>query len=164
MNDLSKLTASAGVVIAASPETLYDMLTDITRMGEWSPVCTASWWDEGAGPTVDSWFTAKNAVPDREFENRSQVVVADRPDEFAWIVGGIDEGHARWGYTFTPVEGGTRVDESWAMVRLTDRTREMTDERAAGLVARGRAGIETTLANLKRVAEASVAPVPMSGS
>ena len=143
MNDLSKLRASASVVIAATPETLYDMLTDISRMGEWSP--------------------AKNVLPDREFENRSQVVVADRPEEFAWIVGGIDEGHARWGYTFTAVDGGTRVDESWTVVRLTDRLKEMTEERAEGLVERGRAGIEETLANLKRVAEASLAVATPEG-
>ena len=23
------------------------MVSDVTRMGEWSPVCKACWWDEG---------------------------------------------------------------------------------------------------------------------
>ena len=155
MNDLSKLTASGSVVVAASSDVLYDMLSDVTRMGEWSPVCKACWWDEGDTPKVDAWFTAKNVSPDHEFENRSQIVIADRPDEFAWIVGGIDEGHARWGYTFTPVDGGTKVTESWMIVRLTERLKEMDDDRTAKLVARAAEGIKTTLENFKRVAESS---------
>jgi hypothetical protein len=25
------------------------MVADVTRVGEWSPMCTACWWDEGDG-------------------------------------------------------------------------------------------------------------------
>jgi hypothetical protein len=32
-----------------APESLYDMVCDVTRMGEWSPVCLACWWDDGQG-------------------------------------------------------------------------------------------------------------------
>ena len=36
------------VLVAASPDAVYDLVSDITRTGEWSPVCTSCWWDDEA--------------------------------------------------------------------------------------------------------------------
>jgi len=107
---MSSLSYSESIVVARSPEDLYDMVSDVTRMGEWSPVCKACWWDKGDGPRVGAWFTGRNELPDRTWETRSQVVAAEPGREFAWLVGGA---WARWGYTFTPVAGGTELTESW---------------------------------------------------
>src|SRR5580693_2874746 len=85
-------------------------VSDVTRMGEWSPVCTARWWDDGLGPQPGAWFTGRNELPERTWETRSQVVAADRGREFAFVVGGS---WVRWGYTFTPVNGGRQVTERW---------------------------------------------------
>ncbi len=79
------------------------MLADVTRMGEWSPVCTACWWDEGDGPHVGAKFTGRNERPERTWETRSEVVTADRGGEFAWVVG--EPLPARWGYSFVAVDG-----------------------------------------------------------
>lgn len=54
------LTHADSIVIARSPADLYDMVSDVTRMGEWSPVCKACWWDDGPGPwagtvVTESW-------------------------------------------------------------------------------------------------------------
>jgi hypothetical protein len=89
---------------------LYDMISDVSRMGEWSPVCTACWWDDGDGPRPGAWFTGRNELPQRIWETRSQVVAADRGREFAFVVGGS---WVRWGYTFAPADGGTQLTESW---------------------------------------------------
>ena len=35
------------IEIAATPETVYDLVSDITRMGEWSPECDALHVDQG---------------------------------------------------------------------------------------------------------------------
>jgi polyketide cyclase/dehydrase/lipid transport protein len=51
------LTYADSIVIARSPADLYDMVSDVTRMGEWSPVCKACWWDDGLGPSAGAWFT-----------------------------------------------------------------------------------------------------------
>jgi uncharacterized protein YndB with AHSA1/START domain len=153
MIELSELRASGRVVISAAPETVYDMISDITRMGEWSPACKGGSWDEGAGPCVGSWFTAQNVLGEREYENRCEVIVAERAKEFAWIVGGAEQGASRWGYRFTPTEGGTEVEESSAVVRFTERLRELPDERLLAIVERNRAGIAATLDNLKNAAQ-----------
>ena len=63
---------SDSIVIARSPEDVYDMVSDVTRMGEWSPVCKACWWDEGGSPRVGAWFTGRNELPDRTWETRPE--------------------------------------------------------------------------------------------
>ena len=98
------LTHADSIVIARSPADLYDMVADVTRMGEWSPVCKACWWDDGAGPSSGAWFTGRNDAPGRDpWETRSQVVAAVPGEEFAFVVGGT---WTRWGYTFTPAADG----------------------------------------------------------
>jgi len=86
---MTTLKHSDAIVIARAPEDLYDLVSDITRMGAWSPVCKACWWDEGAGPEVGAWFTGRNELPERTWETRSEVVAADRGREFAFIVNGV---------------------------------------------------------------------------
>jgi hypothetical protein len=146
---------SDSIVVARAAEDLYDMVSDVTRMGEWSPVCKECWWEEGGAPVVGAWFIGRNEVPDRTWKTRSEVVVADRGREFAFIVGGS---YARWGYTFTPIEGGTRITESWEFLpdaatlfeeRFGAEAQAQTDDRAES----ARTGIAATLAAIKRSAE-----------
>ena len=60
---MSNLKHSESIVIARSLEVLYDMVSDVTRMGQWSPACRSCWWDEGALPEVGAWFTGRNELP-----------------------------------------------------------------------------------------------------
>jgi hypothetical protein len=154
---MSSLSYSESVVVARSPEDLYDMVSDVTRMGEWSPVCTTCWWDDGQGPRPGAWFTGRNELPDRTWETRSQVVAADRGREFAFVVGGS---WARWGYTFTAVTGGTQVTESWeflpdGVARFHDRFGSDAPAQIADRTLAARNGIPATLEALKRSAESS---------
>ena len=41
-------TGSATVTIAPSPEAVFDLVTDLQRMGEWSPESRAVRWLDGA--------------------------------------------------------------------------------------------------------------------
>lgn len=151
---MDSLTHSDSIVIACSPDDLYAMVSDVTRMGEWSPVCTGCWWD-GAERGVGAWFTGRNELPERVWETRSQVVAAEPGREFAFTVGGD---RVRWGYTFEPVEGGTLLTESWEFLSAG---RKAFDERygadAPAEVARrvelAHTGIPATLASIKQAAE-----------
>src|ERR1700729_3676152 len=107
---MSNLRYAESIFVARSPETLYDMISDVSRMGQWSPVCAACWWDDGDGPRPGAWFTGRNELPERTWETRSRVVAADRGHEFAFEVG---DSWTRWGYVFTAVEEGSVLTESW---------------------------------------------------
>lgn len=154
---MNELTFSDSIVIARARTDLYDMIADVTRMGEWSPVCRACWWDENEGPEVGAWFTGRNETPERTWETRSQVVAAERGVEFAFVVGGT---WIRWGYQFADVEGGTLVTETWdflpdGLARFAER---FGDDAAAQIEDRRRAaheGIPVTLAAIKRTAESA---------
>jgi hypothetical protein len=152
---MDTLAHSGSIVVRSSPEALYDLVSDVTRTGEWSPVCTACWWDEGQSAQVGAWFTGHNEVPGRTWETRSQVAVADRGREFAFLVGGS---LVRWGFTFEPVEDGTRVTESWEFLpagrqlfaeRFGDDAQRQVEDRTRA----AHEGIPATLAAIKRIAE-----------
>lgn len=149
------LAFAASVFVARPPEVLYAMVSDITRMGQWSPVCRACFWESDARG-VGAWFVGRNERPERTWETRS-LVVADEPGrEFAWAVYGD---RARWGYAFRPVEGGTEVTESWQFLpggKVSFRERYGDDARreVAARVSAARTGIPATLAAIKRAAEA----------
>ncbi|WP_324644449.1 SRPBCC family protein [Pseudarthrobacter sp. LT1] len=146
------------VTVQASADALYDLVSDITRTGEWSPVCTSCWWDDKASAgQPGAWFTGHNEIPGRTWETRSLVVAAERGREFAWVVGGR---FVRWGFTLTPADNGTRLTESWeflpegiamfeekygdnASVQIAERTQQALD------------GIPKTLAAIKRIAESA---------
>ena len=153
---MDSLTHSASVVVQASPEELYDLVSDVTRTGEWSPVCRECRWDEGATGSVGDWFTGHNDNGLRQWETRSQVVAAERGREFAWMVG---EGWIRWGYSLAPAAGGTELTESWEFLpaglqrfhdRYGDDAQREIDERTQA----AHEGIPVTLEAIKRIAEA----------
>ena len=153
---MSSLQYSESIVVTRSPEALYDMVSDVTRMGEWSPICTACWWDDGDGPRVGAWFTGRNELPERTWETRSQVVAADRGREFAFEV---NSGWVRWGYTFTAVDSGTQVTESWeflptGIAGFHDRYGNGAEAQIANRTEAAHRGIPVTLAAIKKAAEA----------
>ncbi|MGY1795765.1 SRPBCC family protein [Geodermatophilus sp. SYSU D00525] len=152
----TSLTHSDSIVVAASPEEVYDLVSDVTRTGEWSPICAACWWDEGATGQVGEWFTGRNVTPERTWETRSQVVAADRGREFAWLVSGR---LVRWGYLLEPVDGGTRLTETWEFLPaglefFAERYGEDAPRQVEQRTRAAHEGIPATLAAIKRIAEA----------
>jgi hypothetical protein len=154
MVDRDELRTSSRVVIDAPADKLYEMVSDISRMGEWSPACVGGAWDEGASPTPGGWFTGRNSRNGQEYETRCEVTVAEPGRDFTFVVGGGESGWARWGYRFTPTgEGSTDVEEHWEMVGQHPAMKDFSDEQFIALRDANKANIEATLAKLKLVAE-----------
>jgi len=148
------------ITIARPPDVVYAMVSDVTRMGEWSPVCKACWWDDGDSARVGAWFTGRNEQPDRTWETRSEVVAAEPGREFTFLVGGAESPFVRWSYTFAPVDEGTELTESWeVMPALVARFADAFDDGGVATLAErtatAHAGIPATLAAIKEAAERS---------
>ncbi|WNG90422.1 SRPBCC family protein [Mycobacterium sp. ITM-2016-00317] len=148
---------SESIHVAAPPDQVYALVSDVTRMGEWSPICKACWWDEGAGPWAGAWFTGRNETPQRTWETRSQVVLAEPGRKFAWEV---NDGWVHWGYEMAEENGGTRLTESWELLPkgvagFHDRYGDSADTEIAERVEAARTGIPATLAAIKETAEAA---------
>ena len=106
---------TVSIDIAATPEVVYDLVSDITRMGEWSPECYRCSWTKGAtGPSVGARFKARNKGKRGPFWFNSPVVrVADRSREFAFNRSGPAIGSYTWRYTMEPTPSGTTLHESF---------------------------------------------------
>jgi hypothetical protein len=160
MNQSSTRQYQESVSVQASAETVYDLVSDITRTGEWSPVCKACWWDdEDSAGQPGAWFTGRNELPHRTWETRSQVVSAERGREFAWLVGGK---FVRWGFSLTPADGGTVLTESWeflpeGIAMFKEKFGDAADVQIAERTEQALDGIPKTLAAIKRIAESVTA-------
>ncbi len=143
-------------VVGAAPQRMYDLVSDMPRMGEWSPECQRVEWEGGAaGPVEGATFVGHNQGGPRglmKWSRRGRVLVAEPGREFAFVT--EEGGHEStvWRYRFEVVEGGTRVTESYEVKRIPAwaRVLDIPTNRAREL----REAMEHTLARLKAVAEA----------
>jgi hypothetical protein len=173
--ELDDKYAAERLVIDAPPEVLYDVVADLTRMGELSPVCTGGVYDDDAVRGAGAWFTGTNRTPQLRWETRCHVIVAERPNELVWeMCGGRalppedepqpDEPHvaeapvSRWRYTFRAVDGGTEVEESWRLLRVRDHMRDLDAAGEARMVEEMRQQMRDTLGRLAVVAHTERTP------
>jgi uncharacterized protein YndB with AHSA1/START domain len=151
---------AVSIDIAAPPERVYALVSDITRMGEWSPECVRCTWTKGAtAPVVGARFKASNkGGRGPAWANTPTVTVAEPGREFAFNRSGPGIGSYTWRYVMEPTASGTRLTESFhaekvlgpVMTWLTEKWTGSTD-RDADL----RRGMTTTLTRLKAAAEGS---------
>lgn len=147
------------IVVAATPERVYDLVADVTRTPELSPeVVSARWLDGATGLAVGARFEAVNTSrAGRRWRNRPVVTAADRGREFAFVRTEAFAGSLTWRYRFEPVDGGTRVIESYSVDRPVSRLGWFAIERVFRAGDRReelRAGMRTTLERLRALAEA----------
>jgi uncharacterized protein YndB with AHSA1/START domain len=151
-------SGQAAVEIAAPPASVYDLIADITRMGEWSPECyRCEWVGEVHEPTVGARFQGHNRMGPIRWTTTCEIVSAQRGREFAFTVM-LDEGKresTRWRYSLKDTKSGTELTESFEFVwcPLTQRVGELFLPRGRVL----RQGLNETLERIKAVAESTVA-------
>lgn len=150
---------SRDATIEATPERIYALVADLPRMGEWSPECQRVEWIEGSSQPIEgARFIGHNRGGPKGFmkwSRRGRVLVAKAGSEFAFVTEEGGRESTEWRYLFEPVDGGTRVTESYkvhwipAWARIVDvptnRHRELGNAMAH------------TLEQLKKTAESAVA-------
>ncbi len=104
--------------IAATPEALYAIVSDVTRTPELSPEILRAEWTTGGRAVVGARFRATNKVScGPSWTNEPEVLVADPGREFTFIRREKTAGHVVWRYQFEPVDGGTEVTESYEVTK-----------------------------------------------
>ena len=143
--------------IAADPKVVYDLVSDLARMGEWSPENQGGKWKNGAtGPAVGAKFKGKNKIGWRQWSTDVVVTEASAPESFAFKVSAMGMPVATWAYRITPTTSGCTVTETF-----TDARSGML-AKVGGVITgvkdrctHNTSCMETTLANLKKAAEAT---------
>ncbi|HEX3705043.1 MAG TPA: SRPBCC family protein [Mycobacteriales bacterium] len=147
---------SVSLDITADAGALYALVSDLPRIGEWSPECERVDWDgDVTTPVEGSEFVGYNAVgPGRRirYKRHGTVLKAEAGKAFSYITDEGGKPSTAWHYTFESIGGGrTRVTETYevrwipAWARILDvplnRHKELLE------------GMRTTLEALKNTAE-----------
>jgi uncharacterized protein YndB with AHSA1/START domain len=169
--EVTGLMAAVEEEVAARPELVWDLVADITRIGEWSPECIrAAWLGQPGGPRPGARFAGRNRLADGfEYEVACVVTEADRPRAFAWVVlddsGDPARPSSSWRYRIDPLPGGgSRVRQRFTHGPGDSFLREVAAQapnQAAAIIAARRDGLRAnmsaTLRAMKAAAESSQA-------
>jgi hypothetical protein len=105
--------------IEATPEAVYDLISDVTRTPERTPdIVRCVWLDGATGPAVGARFKSTNRQgrgPD--WSNKPVVTVADPGREFSFTRTEPFAGTILWRHRFEPEGTGTRMVESYEVIK-----------------------------------------------
>ena len=155
--DPTGMTVEVETTIPAAAGQVWDLLADLPRIGEFSPECRYAAWIDGSGPHTGARFEATNAAGGFEWNVVGQVIEADRPRAFAWVVFGaeerVDRPSSTWRYDLTATGDGTLVRHRFVhgpggsgitlmIGRSPDRAAAILEERRQRLLANMRHGLD----------------------
>lgn len=146
---------SESIEIAASPERVFNVLSDLPGMGDLSPENTGGQWLDGATTARrGARFRGTNEQDGDEWSTIAKVTLFEPPTSFAFEVTWHRFRISRWEYVIQATDAGCRVTESWkdrrnAVIRRdgdtdTFKRAEFTKE-----------SIHATLAALKEICEST---------
>ena len=154
------MRGAVNVHMAASPDRVWALVSDVTRVGDFSPeTFEAQWLDGATGPAPGARFRGhvKRNGRGPVYWTVCTVTACEPGREFAFTVGGPRGTIVNsWRYLLEPSAGGTDVTESFELP-ATVLTRLYW---AVAGFARGRTnrnGMRVTLERIKAVAEAAPA-------
>lgn len=140
--------------IAASPEKVWSLITDLTRMGEWSPENQGGEWLKGAtGPALGASFKGRNSNGKKSWSTVVKVNACDAPRTFSFGLMVFGKSWCDWVYEIEPTAGGSRVTHSWVDHR--GRVSNFLGKMVTGVSDRAshnRKNMEGTLDNLAKAA------------
>ncbi len=145
----------AEATIDAAPEQVWELLTDFSRMAQWSPETVRMLPLKRGGLRVGQWYLGINRRKAFIWPSRSVVAAVDHGRRLVWDT---KTSGAQWIWELEQVEGGTRV-----VHRRPVPTRLTLLSRASGPTVLGGSlehadeleqGMARTVAGLKAAAEA----------
>jgi len=153
----------ASTTVDAPPETVWDLVTDVTRITEFSPEVVRAEWIDADGPRPGAKFAGTNRLGEFEWTRICTVVDVDKPRVFSYVVGDRFDGQpsGTWSFLIEPKEARSILRQRFAHAatgrsgtRLLanqdpDHAEEIIDMRRQVL----ERGMATTLAAIKRVLE-----------
>lgn len=148
---------SVSRTINADAHVVWALVSDVRRMGEWSPETTKGVWLGGAtGPVVGARFKGENELGKKSWTTTGTVVEAEPGRSFCFRVTSGPLGVALWEYRIEADGDGCLVEERWTderswLVKKAGKLVSGVDHDAAWT----RAGMEQTLEGLAAVAEVS---------
>jgi uncharacterized protein YndB with AHSA1/START domain len=149
------LKGQAEVLVLAPPDRVYQLVSNVTRMGQWSPECYRCQWLDGArGPAVGVRFKGYNR---RRWLRWSTICTVTKAEPGRVLVfearprGGKVQ--SRWRYEFEPDQGGTILRESFEVFWYLKPVVRLFFGSSQARLAQLSEGVRQTLQRIKAVAE-----------
>lgn len=141
--------------IAASPEVVFAAISDITRMGKWSPETYKAEWKDGAtAPAVGAVFTGHNRNGEKEWSIDAEIVDFVPNERFFFDCNSRGFVFSKWGYAIEATGNGCTVTEYSQDLRPPE-----SHERSAQIsgvsdrATHNKAGMELTLERIANAVE-----------
>ena len=100
--------------IAATPERVWGLVTDLPRMGEWSPENRGGEWIKGAtSAAIGARFKGKNQNGKKNWSAEVTINEMDAPRKFSFELTVFGSQWCDWVYEIEPTATGSRVTHSW---------------------------------------------------
>jgi uncharacterized protein YndB with AHSA1/START domain len=113
------MKGSVTVHMDAPPERVWDLVSDVTKIGRYSPeTFEAEWLDGASGPAVGARFRGHVKRNERGpiYWTECSVIACEPDREFAFGVGKPGKAMNTWRYVLEPADGGgTDVTESFEL-------------------------------------------------
>lgn len=105
-------------LLPAPLEAVWSVLTDPTRIGEWSSECRTGHWLDGAGePVVGARFIGRNRVRWISWSRACRILEATCPQRYVFETMSRSSS-TRWTFDLEPVGTGTRVRQSFEVRQI----------------------------------------------
>jgi uncharacterized protein YndB with AHSA1/START domain len=114
------MQGSVTVRMAASPERVWSLVSDVTNIGRFSPeTFKAEWLDGKTGPAVGVRFRGhvrRNGKAWLVYWTKCRITACDPGRDFAFdVIGPGGKTSVNWSYHFDPVGDATEVTESFQL-------------------------------------------------
>lgn len=113
---------NAAITISASPQAVRDVVSDVTRIGEWSGECRGCEWTvPGSVAAPGARFRGRNRRGGFRWTRLNEVVALEAPHDLQWrtIARFPYFDSTNWRLRLEAVEGGTTVTETFEIVTLS---------------------------------------------
>ena len=136
--------------MAAEPEVVWALVSDLVNMGDWSPENDGgSWTGDATEAEVGAVFRGRNHNGWRRWLTNVEVVECDPPHRLVFRLRIGPLGGCDWIYEIQPTEAGCLVTESWVdnrtwlLIKIGWLASGVADR-----ASHNRVGMEATLENL----------------
>jgi uncharacterized protein YndB with AHSA1/START domain len=108
--DLSDVGTEVTVRIAAAPEAVWNLVTDLARTPDWNrETLETVWVPPHTGPAAGAVFRATNRIDDWQWDVECHVTRADPRVAFEWTVSSPDHPSTTWWHRLLETATGTEL-------------------------------------------------------
>lgn len=143
---------SSSTIVRATPLRVYDVVSDVGRIPEWSPECRR------VERTSATEFRGFNQRRLGQWSTKARIVTTDRGEVFSFVVAIGGKDFTKWTYRMAPHQAGCELTEQMTMCRDLPRWALVFEQLALGVRDRRsdlRGNLDASLRRIRAVIEGS---------